>query len=127
MNNEDFCPIEDTLNYFNRKWVFCILMDMFRGKSHFNEFKEANPTLSSYVLSQTLKFMEKSLLIEKISCESKTEYVLTEKGLETNKILYEMILFSLNELEGSKLPEKIKKQVFEKYQNALNIDGKNEI
>ena len=60
MNKDDICPVSESLDFFNRKWVLCILMDMFRGKKHFTEFQEANPNLSNHVLSQTLKYMEEN-------------------------------------------------------------------
>ena len=123
MNIEDICPVSDSLDFFSRKWVLCILMDMFRGKKHFTEFQESNPTLSNHVLSQTLKYMEDTELIKKETNDEKTRnktyYVLLEKGLKTNKILYELSVYSLNELECSKLNENIKKEIFDNYKNSL--------
>lgn len=106
--------------------MLCILMDMFRGKKHFTEFQESNPTLSNHVLSQTLKYMEENELIKKVNNDektrNKTSYVLREKGLKTNKILYELSVYSLNELNCSKLNENVKKEIFENYANSLNLD-----
>lgn len=126
MNIEDICPVSDSLDFFSRKWVLCILMDMFRGKKHFTEFQESNPTLSNHVLSQTLKYMEDAKLIRKETVDektrNKTSYVLLEKGLKTNRILYELSVYSLNELECSKLNDNIKKEIFENYKNSLFFD-----
>ena len=72
MNIEDICPVSESLDFFSRKWVLCILMDMFRGKKHFTEFQESNPNLSNHVLSQTLKYMEEVKLIKKEKSEMKT-------------------------------------------------------
>ena len=123
MNIEDICPVSDSLDFFSRKWVLCILMDMFREKKHFTEFQESNPNLSNHVLSQTLKYMEDAELIKKETVDektrNKTSYVLLEKGLKTNKILYELSVYSLNELECSKLNENIKKEIFDNYKNSL--------
>ena len=125
MNIEDICPVSESLDFFSRKWVLCILMDMFRGKKHFTEFQESNPTLSNHVLSQTLKYMEEMELIKKEKSElktrNKTSYILLEKGLKTNKILYEVSVFSLNELECSKLKKDIKNEILENYTESLNI------
>ena len=100
-------------------------MDMFRGKKHFTEFQESNPTLSNHVLSQTLKYMEEMELIKKeksdLKTRNKTSYILLEKGLKTNKILYELSVFSLNELECSKLKKDIKNEILENYTESLNI------
>lgn len=125
MNIEDICPVSESLDFFSRKWVLCILMDMFRGKKHFTEFQESNPNLSNHVLSQTLKYMEEVKLIKKEKSEMKTRnqtsYILLEKGLKTNKILYELSLFSLNELECSKLNKNIKNEILDNYTESLNI------
>ena len=58
---------------------------------------------------------------KKIVLDNKTEYKLTDKGLKSNKILYEMVLFSITELECSKLSETSKKNLLNEYKNVLNI------
>ena len=127
MNIDDICPVSDSLDFFSRKWVLCILMDIFRGKKHFTEFQESNPNLSNHVLSQTLKYMEDAKLIKKQTVDektrNKTSYVLLEKGMKTNKILYELSVYSLNELECSKLTDSIKEEIFENYKNSLFGDN----
>lgn len=126
MNIEDICPVSDSLDFFSRKWVLCILMDMFRGKKHFTDFQESNPELSNHVLSQTLKYMEEVELITKETVDEKTRnktyYKLSDKGLKTNKILYELSIYSLNELECSKLNENIKKEILENYTDSLSLN-----
>ena len=126
MNIEDICPVSDSLDFFSRKWVLCILMDMFRGKKHFTEFQESNPELSNHVLSQTLKYMEDVELIKKERTDEKTRnktyYVLLEKGLKTNRILYELSIYSLNELECSKLNDNVKKEILENYTSSLSLN-----
>ena len=126
MVENDFCPIGNTLDVFNRKWIFCILSNIFSGKFHFNEFKQANPTISNNVLSQTLKYMEECKLIKKEKNDektrNKTSYILLEKGLKTNKILYELSVYALNELESSKLDRDFKNEILKNYVNCLNLD-----
>ena len=125
MNIDDICPVSDSLEFFSRKWVLCILMDMFRGKKHFTEFQDSNPDLSNHVLSQTLKYMEKVDLIKKEKnhdkTRNKTVYTLLEKGRQTNRILYELSVYSLNELECSKLNENTKLEILDNYKSSLNI------
>ncbi|MBP3790735.1 MAG: helix-turn-helix transcriptional regulator [Methanobrevibacter sp.] len=126
MNIEDICPVSDSLDFFSRKWVLYILMDMFRGKKHFTDFQESNPELSNHVLSQTLKYMEEVGLITKETVDEKTRnktyYKLSDKGLKTNKILYELSVYSLNELECSKLNENVKKEILENYTDSLSLN-----
>lgn len=123
MKEEDICPVFDTLEFFNRKWILCILMDMFRWKTRFTEFKELNPNLSNYILSQTLKDMETKGLISKNVLNNRSEYALTSKGLNARDILYAMTVFSLEELECSKLSEKTKNNIFVKYKDAFKRWG----
>lgn len=126
MNIDDYCPVSEALNFFNRKWILCLLMDMFRGKKHFSEFQEANPELSNNTLSQTLKYMENVSLIKKVNIKektrNKTEYYLTEKGLKTNKILYELSYFALQELDLKDLNSDFNKKLENYYRKTL-LDG----
>lgn len=89
------CPIENTLKLINRKWIIVLIRDMFSGKKYFREFSEGKDGLSNTVLSDTLKFMEQNDLIRK----KDGEYRLTHKGFRLNRILYEMAVFGLDELE----------------------------
>jgi len=126
MNIDDYCPVSEALNFFNRKWILCLLMDMFRGKKHFSEFQEANPELSNNTLSQTLKYMENVSLIKKVNIRektrNKTEYYLTDKGLKTNKILYELSYFALQELDLKDLNSDFNKKLENYYRKTL-LDG----
>lgn len=126
MNIDDICPVSEALDFFQRKWILCIITDMFNGCKHFTDFQQANPDLSNNVLSQSLKYMEDMELIEKhhidAKTRNKTEYTLTEKGLKVNKILYELTLFSLTELDASKLNKQTKQALLDKYTKILNID-----
>lgn len=125
MNKYDVCPVSEALDFFSRKWILCLLMDMFNGCKHFTDFQQANPDLSNYVLSQSLKYMESVGLIEKhhidLKTRNKTEYKLTKKGLKANKILYELTVFSLEELDSSNLNENNKNKLLDNYSTALNI------
>lgn len=99
------------------------MKDLFAGKKHFNEFKEDKPNLSNVVLSDTLKYLENQGMICKKIIEDdtkrNTEYYLTEKGKKMNKILYEMVIFGLYELEGDLRDEEFKKEIKEGYEEIL--------
>ena len=125
MLNNEICPIGATLDIFNRKWIFCILSCIFRGMKHFSEFKKANPTISNHILAETLKYMEKIELIEKTVIEEipkvKTEYSLTEKGLKTNKLLFEFVSYYFDEINHVGFDELEKKEILKEYQKAFNL------
>ena len=103
-NLEDFksgvkhCPIETAFEHVGRKWAINIIRDMFIGKKKFREFLEANPELSGKVLSQRLKELENDGLIRKKIVSKtplKAEYELTDKGKNLDKVLYEVIMYSM--------------------------------
>jgi len=92
------CPVEATFEHIGKKWSINILRDLFMGKKRFREFLETNKKLSGKVLSQRLRDLEKHKLIHKKIVSKtplKAEYALTEKGRNLNKVLYEVIMFSM--------------------------------
>ena len=130
---DDNCPIDDTLKLISKKWVIFIIRDIFLGKKQFSEFLEEK-TLSNRVLTDTLKFMEDNDLITKQVFENdlitkqvfendiKTEYSLTQKGLNLNKILYNMLEYGLNEVNSGNLSEKQKEELLNEYEVLFKIN-----
>lgn len=90
------CPVELSLDILNRKWVLQIICDMFFGKSRFSEFQEGRPELSNKALSRSLKFMDEQGLIEKMVDDTNIEYFLTEKGRSLNKLIYDLVEYTLD-------------------------------
>lgn len=123
---DDNCPIDDTLKLISKKWVIFIIRDLFLGKKQFSEFLEEK-TLSNRVLTDTLKFMEENDLIRKeiIENDIKTEYSLTQKGYNLNKILYEMLNYGLREVNSGNLSEKQKDELLKEYESLFKINDKN--
>jgi DNA-binding HxlR family transcriptional regulator len=124
MINNNVCPIGNTLDFFNRKWIFCIMSNIFRGMTHFNEFKQANPTISNHVLAQTLKYMEEQDLITKTVVDelhNRTEYALTPKGLKANKILYEITEYYFNELNYTNYDDTEVKELLGEYREIYGL------
>jgi len=113
---DDNCPIDDTLKLISKKWVIFIIRDMFLGKTQFSEFLEEK-TLSTRVLTDTLKFMETQKLIKK----QDKKYTLTQKGYNLNQILYQMLEYGLNEVNRGNLNKKQKQELKNKYQEILEI------
>ncbi|MGB9979740.1 winged helix-turn-helix transcriptional regulator [Methanobacterium sp.] len=98
--SENFLPLSETLALINKKWNIELIRDMFFGKKRFKDFKEGRASLSNKVLSNCLKNLEKNGIIEKQisnSNHSTTEYYLTGRGKELNRIIYELVVFALEE------------------------------
>lgn len=94
------CPIDVALKYVGKKWSIELVKDLFFGMKHFNEFLEANPKLSSKILSMRLKELEKNGIIEKkvVSVTPLSiEYCLTPKGRTLNRVVYELAVFAMTE------------------------------
>ncbi|WP_407376616.1 winged helix-turn-helix transcriptional regulator [Methanobrevibacter sp.] len=123
--NSDACPINSVNDLLSRKWIFGIMKDLFAGKKHFNEFKQDKPDLSNVVLSDNLKYLENNGLISKKIIEDdakrNTEYYLTEKGKQMNKILYEMVVFGLYVLEEDVRSDDYKEEIKKGYEEILDL------
>ena len=99
------------------------MSNIYNVKTHFNEFKQMNPTISNHVLAKTLKYMEEQNLVTKTviyEVHNKTEYALTEKGLKTNRILYEITSYFFNELDDTRSDDE-KEDLLSQYREVYGI------
>ena len=98
IENMKNCPIEVSLNYLGKKWTLQIIRDLFKGKKRFSEFLKANPQISTKMLSVRLTELQDLGIIQKkiiSTTPMKCEYLLTQKGIALNKVLFELAEFSL--------------------------------
>ena len=69
--------------------------------------------------------MEENNLVSKTTIEDgsrvQTEYSLTEKGLKTNKILYEITSYYFNELNYAGYDDAQRQEVLKEYEQAFNF------
>ena len=117
------CPVDRTLNLFNKKWSIQIIRDMFFGKKHFKEFKEDKPNLSNKVLSSCLKELEENGLIGKKVFNTTpvtTEYYLTEYGRSMNRIVYELAMFTLN--NENSYSEETRQDLIKTFKDTFKIE-----
>lgn len=91
-----------TVRYMARKWTLLILLELYKGKGNTRRFTELKNCLSGItqkVLSARLKELEKEGLVEKRVDESsfpvKSEYSLTQSGLEIINIIKDMKRWAL--------------------------------
>lgn len=127
LSNMKNCPIEVALIYLGKKWTMQIIRDLFKGKKRFSEFLNANPQISTKMLSLRLTELQNSGLVKKKVVSTspvKVEYFLTRKGKALNKVLFELAEFSLqnypNEVYHNK-PNSIKPDIMN-LKNFFNAD-----
>lgn len=83
------CPVETTLSLMGDKWKVLIVRDLLTGTKRFGELKKSLGSISQKVLTQNLRAMDQSGLINrKVYAEvpPRVEYSLTETGLSLKPI-----------------------------------------
>lgn len=93
------CPVEITLSLIGDKWKFLIIRDLLTGTKRFGELQRLVAGISQKVLTNNLKQLEKSGLINrKVYAEvpPKVEYSLTEIGFSLKPILDSMVNWGEN-------------------------------
>ena len=89
-NNLPPCPVETTLSLMGDKWKILIIRDLLGGTKRFGELRKSLTGVSQKVLTQHLRIMEESGLINrKVFAEvpPRVEYSLTEVGRSLKTIL----------------------------------------
>lgn len=123
---KNFSSVGETLAFFSKKWNIEIIKDIFFGKKHFKDFKEGRSDLSNKVLSECLKNLENNGIIEKRIINSKpfyTEYHLTELGKSLNRLIYELVIFNLeNSGEKNHGKESTYRRIKENLREVLKIN-----
>ena len=93
------CPVEITLSLMADKWKFLIIRDLLTGTKRFGELQKSIGGVSQKVLTNNLRQMEKSGLINrKVYAEvpPKVEYSLTDLGKSLKPILDSMVNWGEN-------------------------------
>jgi|BEDMetMinimDraft_2_1075160.scaffolds.fasta_scaffold00192_2 DNA-binding HxlR family transcriptional regulator len=87
---EPWCPITAASAVLGRRWHLVIVDRLMHGSMRFNELKGSIPSISSKVLAETLREMEKEGLISRsinTNHHVLITYTLTEKGKELSEVL----------------------------------------
>lgn len=87
------CPIQFVLDLMDGKWSILILRELFAGDRRTHEFLDALPGLSTKILMQRLRELERQGLVERriyAEIPPRVEYSLTAKGREIQPILSAM-------------------------------------
>ena len=99
---QEGCTVNQTVKYIARKWTLLVLLELYKGEGHtrrFSELKRCLNGITPKVLSARLCELEKEGLIEKVvdagSFPVKSEYTLTESGLEIIDIIKDLKRWAL--------------------------------
>lgn len=88
------CPIARMLNVLGDRWTLLIVRDLlFFNRTRFNELLDSLKGLSPNLLSQRLKLLEESGIVERVMYSEhppRMEYRLTDKGLALRPALEAM-------------------------------------
>lgn len=93
------CPVEITMGLIGDKWKILIIRDLLTGTKRFGELKKSLNTITQKVLTNNLREMEASGLVNrKVYAEvpPRVEYSLTETGLSLKPILDSMVVWGNN-------------------------------
>ena len=86
---QDACTVSQTVKYLTKKWTLLIILRLYKGEGYtrrFSELRDSLPGITPKVLSERLKELETEKLLSRhvdaTAFPVKTEYTLTESGLE---------------------------------------------
>ncbi len=90
---KEICPVVESIYTIGNKWSLVIIHNLMNQPKRFNELKNCIPGISSKVLTQNLSELQKNGIVEKKTISGqpeKTEYILTEKGMDLRAVMMEM-------------------------------------
>jgi DNA-binding HxlR family transcriptional regulator len=101
----------NTLFILGDKWSLVVVRDIFNGKKSFGEFLDSPEKISTSVLTSTLQFMESVGILEYFFCQLDKKaiyYNLTDKGIDLNPIIFEMIYWTKRNFDNTFHPLSVK-------------------
>lgn len=88
------CPkFESAFELLGKRWTGLIIRTVLSGQHRFSDIEEAIPNMSSRMLTERLKELDKEgIIVRKVYPETpvRIEYELTEKGLELKNVMDEI-------------------------------------
>ena len=103
------CPVETVLLFMGDRWKVLIVRDLLTGTKRFGELKKSLTGISQKALTQHLRSMEESGLVNrKVFAEvpPRVEYSLTEEGHSLKIILNVMRLWGEKQIMKFDIEEK---------------------
>ena len=85
-----FCPVAMAAEVLCTRWTVVVLRELIAGSTRFNDLRRGLPRMSSALLSQRLKQMERAGVISRIKAKrepGRFEYQLTQSGRELQPLI----------------------------------------
>ena len=99
---DEACTVNQTVKYLTRKWTLLIILELYKGPGNtrrFSELKDSLGDITQKILSERLKELEEEgILTKKVDARSfpvKSEYTLTESGLEIVDVIRGIKMWAL--------------------------------
>ncbi|HOT02729.1 MAG TPA: helix-turn-helix domain-containing protein [Methanolinea sp.] len=96
------CTVSQTVRYLSKRWTLLIILEIYKGEGYtrrFSEIRGAIPGITPKVLSERLKELEEEEIIvrtvDATAFPVRTEYTLTESGLEVIGIIRDIKRWAL--------------------------------
>ncbi|WP_119065164.1 winged helix-turn-helix transcriptional regulator [Aggregatilinea lenta] len=104
-----YCPIAQALDVVGDRWTLLIIRDMLTGTQHFNHLERGLPGISRGLLSQRLRQLQQSGIVEKEEHwegrQRFTSYHLTDAGLALNNVIRSLMYWGVAWSFGDPSPE----------------------
>jgi len=102
-----YCPIALSIRYVGDKWTLLILRDLILDqKTRFKELKASKGNIATNILTNRLKMLLAERFVEYLNpsgTKKSRQYIVTEKGLLTLPILFELYSFSIHAVNQAML------------------------
>ena len=99
---QESCTVNQTVRYLTKKWTLLIILELYKGDGYtrrFSDLKDSLAGITPKILSERLKELEGEGLIERrvdaTSFPVRSEYTLTESGLEIIGIIRDIKRWAL--------------------------------
>ena len=98
------CPISRALDHVGDRWTLLILRDLHAGPARFKDLQTGLKGIASNLLSDRLRTLEASGLIQKIQSDFDVSlYSLPPQGAKTDQLLFELARFGRRMPHPSKI------------------------
>ena len=99
---DETCTVNLTVKYLTKKWTLLVILELYKGANYtrrFSDLKDALHGITQKVLSERLRELETEGIVKKsvdaTSFPVKSEYTLTESGLELVNVIRGIKMWAL--------------------------------